>query len=92
MGSPPPRLLKVRTFVSFPTAITTETVRPYTKDSLIQRGTKDEEAAKTPGAQRSEEDAGDEDWEGESVAQVGTVSINDAVAAEEAEDAEELEE
>ena len=77
---------------SFPTAITTETVRPYTKDSLIQRGTKDEEGAKTPGAQRSEEDAGDEDWEGESVAQVGTVSINDAVAAEEAEDAEELEE
>ena len=77
---------------SFPMAITTETVRPYTKDSLIQRGTKDEEAVRTRRAGRSEEDAGDEDWEGESIAQVGDVSINDAVAAEEAEDAEELEE
>ncbi len=77
---------------SFPTAIATEKVRPYTKDSLIQRGTKDEEAAKTLGAERSEEAAGNEDWEGESVAQQGDVSINAAVAAEEAEDAEELEE
>ena len=77
---------------SFPTVITTEKVRPYTKDSLIQRGTKDEDAAKTRRTERSEEDAGGEDWDGESVARVGDVSINAAIAAEEAEDAEELEE
>jgi len=77
---------------SFPTAIATEKMRPYTKDSLIQRGTKAEEATETRGTERSEEDAGGEDWEDESVAQEGDVSINDAVAAEEAEDVEEFEE
>ncbi len=77
---------------SFPTAIVTEKVRPYTKDSLIQRGTKAEDGAAAQATGRSEEDAGGEDWDGESVAQEGTVSINDAIAAEEAEDTEELEE
>ena len=77
---------------SFATAIATEKVRAYTKDSLIQRGTKDEEAAKARGTERSEEDAEGEDWEDESIAQEGTVSISAALKAEEAEDTEELEE
>lgn len=77
---------------SFATAIATEKVRAYTKDSLIQRGTKDEEAAKARGAERSEEDAEGEDWEDESIAQEGTVGISAALKAEEAEDAEEIEE
>ncbi len=77
---------------SFPTAITTETVRPYTKDSLIQRGTKDDTPTRPRGTGPSDEDAGGEDWDGESIAQEGTVSINEAAAAEEAEDADELEE
>ena len=64
-------------------------VRPYTKDSLIQRGTTTKEPVQ---AQGPDDDADGGDWEGDSVPRKNTVSINDAVAAEEAEDAEELEE
>ncbi len=74
---------------SFPTAIVTETVRAYTKDSLIQRGTTTKEPVQ---AQGPDDDTDGGDWEGDSVPRKNTVSINDAIAAEEAEDAEELEE
>jgi len=77
---------------SFPTAIVTEKVRAYTKDSLIQRGTKEDKVVKSVEAGTSEDEAAGEEWEGESVRQANTVSINAAVSAEEAEDAEELEE
>jgi hypothetical protein len=76
---------------SFPTAIATESLRPYTKESLLHYGTQVEELER---AQPSEEDdegseEGEEDaWQSETVIQEGHVRLNDAAAAEDADDDE----
>lgn len=79
---------------SFPTLITTEGLRPYTKESLLrhedqlEEGEKGEdEVAEETGVEEVEGEA----WERESVLQEGHIRLNDAAAAEEVLD-EELEE
>ena len=70
---------------SFPTAVTTEGLRPYTKESLIRYGEDekaDEEAAEEIGGEEGES------WEHETVIQEGHIRLNDAAAAEEAADDE----
>ncbi len=80
---------------SFPTAIAAEGTRPYTKGSLIRRGTevdaaeRGEEAPEGDGVE--DEGEGRESWEGERVLPEGHVPLSQAAAAEDAED-EELEE
>jgi tetratricopeptide (TPR) repeat protein len=79
---------------SFPTAIRTEGVRPYTKDSLLRHGDQPEDMEKgdeededlTPEALDREENV----WDHEAPAE-GHIRLNDAAAAEEAQD-EEIEE
>jgi len=69
---------------SFPTAITTESLRPYTKDSLLRHGDDekgDDETSEETGAEEGEP------WENESVIQEGHIRL-DAAAAEEATDDE----
>ncbi len=73
---------------SFPTAVPTEGLRPYTKESLVRYGEEekgDEETGEETGAEEGE------GWEAETVAQEGHIRLNDAAAAEEAAD-DELEE
>lgn len=81
---------------SFPTTITTEKVRPYTKGSLIEDGTRPEKTSRaTSNADPEDSDSDDkkgEDWDDETIVQEGHVSINDAAAAEDADDDDELEE
>ncbi len=81
---------------SFPTAITTEKVRPYTKGSLIEDGTRPEKTSRaTSNAGPEDSDSDDkkgEDWDDETIVQEGHVNINDAAAAEDADDDDELEE
>ena len=78
---------------SFPTAVSAEGLRAYTKGSLIQHGNS---RADEPDADQSADDDGAEgngagpDWASERVAQEGTVRLSDAAAAEDADD--ELEE
>jgi tetratricopeptide (TPR) repeat protein len=70
---------------SFPTAVTTEGLRPYTKDSLLRHGEEekgDDETAEETGAEEGEI------WENESVIQEGHIRLTDAAAAEEAIDDE----
>jgi hypothetical protein len=78
---------------SFPTAIATESMRPYTKESLLRHGTQTEEGERADDGE--EEIAGDEEaspgWEDDRVIQEGHVRLNDAAAAEDAAD-EEIEE
>ena len=79
---------------SFPTAISTESLRPYTKDSLLRHGDQGEETEKgdeeeedlSPEALDQEENV----WDNEALPQ-GHIRLNDAAAAEEALD-EELDE
>jgi hypothetical protein len=69
---------------SFPTAVTTEGPRPYTKDSLLRHGDDekgDDETSEETGAEEGET------WENESVIQEGHIRL-DAAAAEEAVDDE----
>lgn len=72
---------------SFPTAITTEGLRPYTKDSLIRREGDGED---TDRGEETDEAGGEEGehegWDGETVAQEGHVRLNDAAAAEDTAD------
>ena len=79
---------------SFPMAIITEKVRPYTKDSLIEDGTKPEKTSRATASANPEDGDSDdkksEDWDDNSVAQEGHISINDAAAAEDADDEDEL--
>lgn len=82
---------------SFPTAISTEKVRPYTKERLIEYGSRVEESSRSRAGSDSEDDDDDGDkgdeWDEDSVAQEGHLSINDAAAAEDAaHDDDELEE
>jgi tetratricopeptide (TPR) repeat protein len=74
---------------SFPTAVATESLRPYTKERLGRYG------AQAGSTEREEDDdlaeESGEEWEGEQVAQEGDVRLNEAAAAEDADD-EELEE
>jgi tetratricopeptide (TPR) repeat protein len=72
---------------SFPTAIATEALRPYTKDSLIRHGAGVAELDRDEDAEdvAEETDAGD-GWEGENVAQEGDMRLNDAAAAEDVDD------
>ncbi len=82
---------------SFPTATgaATESLRPYTKESLIHYGTqaedkeKDEDVEQVDG--RESDGDGRDVWEGERVHQEGHVRLYDAAAAEEAEEEEEEE-
>lgn len=79
---------------SFPTAIRTESLRPYTKDSLLRYGDANDDADR--GDDEDDDivsDAADGDsnvWDSENVSE-GHVRLNDAAAAEEALD-DELEE
>ena len=78
---------------SFPTAITAEGIRPYTKESLLRHGNQGEDLER---GEEAEEDLAIEEiekdgWEGETVLQEGHIRLNDAAAAEEAAD-EEIEE
>lgn len=73
---------------SFPTAVPTEGLRPYTKESLVRYG--EEEKGDDEAADETGTDEG-ESWETETVAQEGHIRLNDAAAAEEAND-DELEE
>ena len=81
---------------SFPAAIATEKVRPYTKGSLIEDGTRPEKTSRAASNVDSEDSDRDdkkgEDWDDETIVQEGHVSINDAAAAEDAADEDELEE
>jgi tetratricopeptide (TPR) repeat protein len=70
---------------SFPTSITTEGLRPYTKGSLIRYG-EDERAEEESGDELSGEEG--EAWDNETVAQEGHIRLNDAAAAEDAADDE----
>ena len=80
---------------SFPTAIATETLRPYTKSSVLDYGTADDEPTRAgPGANDLAADDDEAEAEGAStevVSQGRNVSLHAAVAAEEAAQ-EELEE
>ena len=79
---------------SFPAAIATEKVRPYTKGSLIEDGTRPEKTSRAASNVDSEDSDRDdkkgEDWDDETIVQEGHVSINDAAAAEDAADEDEL--
>ncbi len=81
---------------SFPAAIATMKMRAYTKDSLIEDGTRPEKTSRATSNANSEDGDSDdktgEDWGDDSIAQEGHVSINDAAAAEDADDEDELEE
>jgi len=63
---------------SFP-AVSGETVRPYVKERLVRRGLEDEEAA----PEQAEEG---EEWEGETVATEGDMTLQDYQDATEGED------
>lgn len=79
---------------SFPTAIATEAMRPYTKERLLRHETQVEELERTDETEEEEiegESRGRNTWENESVIQEGHVRLNEAAAAEEAAE-EELEE
>ena len=80
---------------SFPTAIAAETLRPYTKSSVLDYGTADDDPARAdPAANDLAADDDDAEAEGantEVVSQGRNVSLHAAVAAEEAAQ-EELEE
>ncbi|OGO53029.1 MAG: hypothetical protein A2148_00865 [Chloroflexi bacterium RBG_16_68_14] len=76
---------------SFPTAVPTESMRPYTKERLLRHGAQVEELELAEEAEEEIEGEGRETWENEHVLQEGHVRLNEAAAAEEAED-EELEE
>ena len=73
---------------SFPTAVGAEGLRAYTKGSLIQRGTSraDEMEADPAADDDGAEGNAGPDWASERVAQEGTVRLNDAAAAEDADD------
>lgn len=81
---------------SFPAAIATEKMRPYTKSKLIQYENESEAGPRDGVSDSSEQDEGGDKkqggWDDDSIAQEGHVSINDAAAAEDAADDEELEE
>jgi len=79
---------------SFPTGVTVEGIRPYTKDSLLRHGAEAEELDKTDdeGVEELVADEGEQEgWESETVVQEGHIRLNDAAAAEDAAD-DELEE
>ena len=78
---------------SFPTAIATETLRPYTKSSVLDYGTADDEPTRAnPSADDlAADDDEAEDAKTEVISQGSNVSLHAAVAAEEAAQ-EELEE
>lgn len=78
---------------SFPTAITTEKLRPYTKDRLIQdRKTDAKVNDMEPEEDTSDDDSEEGDWDDDSLEQEGHLSINDAAAAEDAAEADDFEE
>ena len=80
---------------SFPTAIATETLRPYTKSSVLDYGTADDDPTRAgPGAGDPAADDDEAEAEGgktDAISQGRNVSLHAAVAAEEAAQ-EELEE
>jgi len=80
---------------SFPTAIATEGLRPYTKESLLRHESQIDELEAPEEAEEEDEDAPGggrgASWDNESVLQEGDVRLNDAAAAEDAAD-EEIEE
>lgn len=77
---------------SFPTAIATESMRPYTKGRLLRHETNADE----PELDERERDAasddedGDDGWDDDKVVQEGHIRLNDAAAAEEREDDEDM--
>ena len=77
---------------SFPTAITTETLRPYTKSSVLDYGTADDDPTRAgPGADdpaADDDEADDKDGKTDAISQGRNVSLHAAVAAEEAAQAE----
>jgi tetratricopeptide (TPR) repeat protein len=72
---------------SFPTAIATEGLRPYTKGSLIRHSAAAEEQERD---EEGDDDSGDassgDNWDNDTVVQEGEVRLNDAAAAEDADD------
>ena len=68
---------------SFPTAVSSESTRPYTKGRLVRHEGTDTEPATAEG-EPSSENGGKEAWEGETERQEGHVRLYDAAAAEEA--------
>ena len=78
---------------SFPTAIATESLRPYTKESLVRYGTQVDELERSDISDDDDDgsEKGDDAWQSETVIQEGHVRLNDAAAAEDRDD-DELEE
>lgn len=72
---------------SFPASSASESLRPYTKESLLRRANRVE----APGRAETGDDGEDDGWDGEGERQEGDVRLSDAAAAEDADD-EELEE
>ena len=72
---------------SFPASSASESLRPYTKESLLRRATRAEAPARAETGDDGDEDA----WEAESERQEGDVRLSEAAAAEDADD-DELEE
>ncbi len=64
-----------------------ESLRPYTKESLVRRQTRGE----APGKAETGDDGEEDGWDGDSERQEGDVRLSDAAAAEDADD-DELEE
>ncbi|MDZ4278391.1 MAG: tetratricopeptide repeat protein [Dehalococcoidia bacterium] len=75
---------------SFPSVISTEGTRPYTKESLLRYGTQVEELERSDGDDDAEQEGDARPWDSENVIQEGHVRLNDAAAAEDVDD--ELEE
>ena len=76
---------------SFPTTITTEGLRPYTKESLLRHESRPgvpDRADQAEEEELADEEPGAPDWDSESVLQEGHVRLNDAAAAEEIDDDE----
>ena len=78
---------------SFPTAVGTESMRPYTKESLLRHGQAEdvERGEEADDEELHAEDSNRDVWEDETVLQEGHIRLNDAAAAEDAAD-DELEE
>ncbi|MEX0785295.1 MAG: tetratricopeptide repeat protein [Dehalococcoidia bacterium] len=74
---------------SFPSVVGTESLRPYTKESLLHYGNQVEEIERTQDVEEDElgsENGADKAWQDDNVIQQGHVRLNDAAAAEDDDD------
>jgi tetratricopeptide (TPR) repeat protein len=76
---------------SFPTAVATESLRPYTKERLVKYSGSVATADRDSGDDDDALEEGGDAWDSDQVAQEGDVRLNDAAAAEDMDD-DELEE